>query len=107
MPLFSITLTRIMTLLWIILSQNLKKRKILSLKIHSRDFQPGRKIEENMEEAIKSSNNAIILISSGFITSRWCADEFTHCYIEHIEDPSFKLFAIMMCPVGSLTDLNT
>ena len=84
----------------------LEETKNFKLKIHSRDFQPGRKIEENMEEAIKSSNNAIILTSSGFITSRWCADEFSHCYIEHIEDPAFKLFVIMMETIGSLTDLT-
>ena len=62
----------------------------MKLHIHSIDFEPGRKIEENIEEAIKSSNNAIILMSAGFTTSKWCADEFSHCYIEHVDDPSFK-----------------
>ena len=78
----------------------------LKLKIHSRDFEPGRKIDENIEEAIKSSNNAIVLMSAGFTTSEWCADEFTHCYIEHVEDPAFKLFIIVMEPVGILTDMT-
>ena len=76
------------------------------MNIHSRDFQPGCKIEENIEEAIKSSNNAIILMSAGFTTSRWCVDEFTHCYIEHVEDPAFKLFIIMMEPLERLTDVT-
>ena len=76
------------------------------MNIHSKDFQPGCKIEENIEEAIKSSNNAIILMSAGFTTSRWCADEFTHCYIEHVEDPAFKLFVIMMEPLERLTDVT-
>ena len=78
----------------------------LKLKIHGRDFEPGRKIDENIEEAIKSSNNAIILMPAGFTTSEWCADEFTHCYIEHVEDPAFKLFIIVMEPVGILTDMT-
>ena len=74
----------------------LEEARNLKLNIHSRNFQPGRNIDENIEDAIESSNNAIILVSAGFTTSKWCADEFTHCYIEHIEDPSFKLFIIMM-----------
>ena len=78
----------------------------LKLKIHGRDFEPGRKIDVNIEEAIKSSNNAIILMSAGFTTSEWCADEFTHCYIEHVDDPSFKLFIIVMEPVEILTDMT-
>ena len=83
----------------------LEEARHLRLNIHSRDFPAGYKIEKNIENAIKSSNNAIILMSFGFTTSRWCADEFTHCYIEHVEDPSFKLFIIMMEPHGDLTDL--
>ena len=84
----------------------LEETNHLSLNIHSRNFQPGRNIDENIEDAIESSNNAIILMSSGFTSSRWCADEFTHCYIEHIEDPSFKLFIIMMESVRDLPDLT-
>ena len=83
----------------------LKEARQLKLHIHSQDFQPGRNIEENIEEAIKSSNNAIVLVSTGFINSRWCMNEFSHCYIEHVEDPSFKLLVIMMEPGVNLTDL--
>ena len=78
----------------------------LKLKIHSRDFEPGRKIHANIEEAIKSSNNAIVLMSAGFTTSRWCADEFDHCYIEHVDDPAFKLFIVVMEAVKNLPDLT-
>ena len=85
---------------------HLEESANLKLKIHGRDFEPGHKIDENIEEAIKSSNNAIVLMSAGFATSEWCADEFSHCYIEHVEDPSFKLFIIVMEPVGILTDMT-
>ena len=78
----------------------------LKLNIHSRDFEPGLPIDKYIEEAIKTSNNAIILVPAGFTTSRWCADEFTHCYIEHVEDPDFKLFIIVMEPVRDLPDLT-
>ena len=78
----------------------------LKLKIHSRDFEPGRKIHANIEEAIKSSNNAIVLMSAGFTTSRWCREEFSHCYTEHVEDHAFKLFIIIMEPVRNLPDLT-
>ena len=84
----------------------LEEARHLKLNIHSRNFQPGRYIEENIEDAIESSNNAIILVSAGFTTSRWGTDEFTHCYIEHIEDPSFKLFIIMMEAVEDLKNLT-
>ena len=84
----------------------LEETRNLRLIIHSRNFKPGRKIEENIEDATKSSNNAIIILSSSFTTSRWYTDEFTHCYIEHVEDPAFKLFVIMMNPLGNLTDLT-
>ena len=33
-------------------------------------------------------------------------NEFTHCYIEHVEDPSFKLFIIAMEPVKDLPNLT-
>ena len=45
-------------------------------------------------------------MSAGFTTSRWCADEFTHCYIEHVDDPSFKLFIVVMETVKNLPDLT-
>ena len=45
-------------------------------------------------------------MSAGFTSSRWCVDEFTHCYIEHIDDPAFKLFVIMMEPIKDLKDLT-
>ena len=76
------------------------------LNIHFKDFQPGRNIEDNIEDAMKSSNNAIILVSNGFMNSDWCVKEFTHCYIKHVEDPSFKLFLIMMKPVRELPQLS-
>ena len=84
----------------------LEEARGFRLNIHFKDFQPGRNIEDNIEDAMKSSNNAIILVSNGFMNSDWCVKEFTHCYIKHVEDPSFKLFLIMMKPVRELPQLS-
>ena len=84
----------------------LEEARGFRLNIHFKDFQPGRNIADNIEDAIKSSNNAIILVSNGFMNRNWCVKEFTHCYIKHVEDPTFKLFLIMMKPVGELPQLS-
>ena len=88
------------------LRPELEEKRNLKFFIHTRDFQIGQRIDANIERAIQSSNNALILMSAGFTKSKWCADEFDHCYYEHVEDPAFKLFVIMMDPVGNLTELE-
>ena len=30
------------------------------------------------------------------MNSLWCKEEFEQCYMEHMKDPAFKLFVIMM-----------
>ena len=76
------------------------------LCIHSRDFDVGLHIFDNIQEAIENSNSAIIVMSQGFVLSHWCKEEFTHCYIEHIKDPAFRLFVIMMQPQNTLVNLS-
>ena len=78
----------------------------LKLFIHSRDFIPGRNIKDNTEEAIDSSNSAIIIMSQGFVDSFWCKEEFTHCYIDNIIDAAFRLFVIMMQPADTLVNIS-
>ena len=81
---------------------NLEGEKNLTLIIHHRDFELGKKVEYNLNHAIDTSNNAIILLTGVFLQSQWCLDEFTHCCIEHVEDPGFKLFVAMMEPEKDL-----
>ena len=83
----------------------LKDARHFRLHIDGIDFQPGRRIEEALENAIETSNSAIILLSVGFMQNKWCLNEFTHCYFEHVRDPSFKLFVIMMQDLKYLPDL--
>ena len=78
----------------------------LKLLVHIRDFQPGLQIIDNIENAIQNSNSAIIVMSQGFVNSAWCKEEFTHCYIENMNDPAFKLFVIMMQPREELENLS-
>ena len=57
------------------LSPELYKLGGFRLFIHSRDFIRGRNIKENIEEAIESSNSAIIVMSQGFVDSMWRKEE--------------------------------
>ena len=84
----------------------LEEDKNFKLFIHSRDFIPGRGIKDNIEEGINSSNNAIIVMSQGFVDSLWGKEEFTHCYIENMKDPAFNLFVIMVQPTDTLANLS-
>ena len=43
-------------------------------------------------------------MSQGFVDSIWCKEEFTHCYIENMNDPAFHLFVIMMQPANTLVN---
>ena len=76
------------------------------LCIHENDFEPGYGILDNMQTAIQNSNSAILVMSQGFVDSMWCQQEFQFCYIEHMKDPAFKLFVIMMQPMDSLNNLT-
>ena len=80
----------------------LEKIRNFKLCIHSRDITPGHSIKDNIEEAIENSNNAIIVMSQGFVDSMWCKEEFVDCYIENMKDPTFNLFVIMMQPATNL-----
>ena len=84
----------------------LEEIRSFKLCIHSRNFTPGRGITDNIEEAIEDSNSAIIVMSQGFVDSIWCKEEFTHCYIENMKDPSFSLFVIMMQPADTLINVS-
>ena len=76
------------------------------LCIHSRDFEPGISIFENIQKAISLSNSAIIIMSQEFVSSLWCKKEFEQCFIENMNDPAFKLFLIMMQPADTLEHLT-
>ena len=76
------------------------------LCVHENDFELGKKIFDNMQAAIENSNSAILVMSQGFLDSDWCPQEFEYCHIEHMKDPAFKLFIILMQPVDSLKNLT-
>ena len=84
----------------------LEENRNFKLHIHSRDFTPGCDIKDNIEEAIEGSNSAIIVMSQGFVDSKWCKEEFTHCYIENMKDAAFNLFVIVMQPVETLVNIS-
>ena len=76
------------------------------LCLHSREYDPGSKIFDNIRESIDSSNTAIIVMSQAFVHSRWCKAEFEQCFIENLDDPAFKLFLIMMQDADTLVDMT-
>ena len=83
----------------------LEEDRDFKLFIHSRDFIVGRDIIDNIEEAIEKSNSAIIVMSQGFVKSKW-GQEFTHCYLENMNDSAFNLFVIMMQPADTLVNVS-
>ena len=58
----------------------LEETRKFRLCFHSRDFNIGYDIKDNIQEAVESSNSAIILMSQGFVNSNWCREEFNDCY---------------------------
>ena len=84
----------------------LEEDRDFKLFIHSRDFILGRDIIDNIEEAIEGSNSAIIVMSQGFVDSKWGQEEFTHCYLENMKDAAFNLFVIMMQPAETLINIS-
>ena len=76
------------------------------LCIHRRDFKAAWDIMWNINNAIKNSNSAIIVTSQDYVNSLWCKEEFEQCYLEHMKDPAFKLFVVMMQPVNTLENTS-
>ena len=72
------------------------------LLIHERDFRADTLIYVNIVNAVKDSNSAIILLSQAYIDSRWCREEFEECMEENANDPSYRLFVILMEPLEQL-----
>ena len=84
----------------------LEEERQFKLCIHRRDFLAAWDIMWNINNAIKNSNSAIIVMSQDYINSLWCKEEFEQCYMEHMKDPAFKLFVIMMEPVENLKHIS-
>ena len=76
------------------------------LYIHDRDFELGQNIIQNIETAIHNSNSAIIVMSQGYVGSKWCQIEFRECYLESALDPAFRIFVIMMEPEEPLQNTS-
>ncbi len=49
----------------------------LKMLIHERNFIAGRPIFENIVNAVKHSNAAIVILSQDYIDASWCREEFT------------------------------
>ena len=85
---------------------NLERNHSFRLCIHRRDFLAGWDIKWNIMNAIRNSNSAILIMSQNFLNSLWCLEEFEDCYMEHMKDPAFKLFVVMMQPRNTLRTRN-
>ena len=72
------------------------------LCLHRRDFKAAWDIMWNIRNAIQNSNSAIIVMSQDYVNSFYCKEEFEQCYREHMKDPAFKLFVILMQPIEQL-----
>ena len=76
------------------------------LCIHRRNFLAAWNIMWNINNAIKNSNSAIIVMSQDYLNRLWCKKEFEQCYFENMKDPAFKVFVIMMQPSQTLNINN-
>lgn len=76
------------------------------LCVHSRDFEVGVDIKDNIQNSIENSNSAIIIMSQDFVDSVWCKEEFADCYRETMKDPAFRLLVIMMQPPETLENVS-
>ena len=74
------------------------------LYIHDRDFDLAEDIMWNIETAIRLSNSAIIVMSQGYVDSKWCRVEFRECFLESAADSAFRIFVILMQPIESLAN---
>ena len=72
---------------------------------HDRDFELGQLISSNIDYAIKNSSCAIIVLSQGFIDSKWCKEEFAKCLKESERDPLFKILVILMQGANTLVNV--
>ena len=62
-----------------------------------------RKISDNID--IDNSNSTIILLSQGFVESKWCQQEFEECYAENKKDPAFLMLVILMQEAKTLVNV--
>ncbi len=72
------------------------------LLIHQRDFKPGTLILANIQDAIKDTNCALVLLSQLYIRSRWCQQEFEECMEEVAKDSNYGLIVILMDDIDVL-----
>ena len=85
---------------------HLEENLDFKLCIHRRDFLAAWDIKWNIMNAIRNSNSAIIVMSQDYVNSLWCVEEFEDFYMEHMKDPAFKLFVIMMQPAETMKITN-
>ena len=50
---------------------------------------------DTLREAVKSSNQAIVILSCGFLKNIWCMEELDLCLTEQLTDPLFKVVMIL------------
>ncbi len=72
------------------------------LLIHQRDFKAGVLIMASIQNAVRNSNCALILLSQTYIKSKWCQQEFEECMEENKKDPNYRIIVILMQPLAIL-----
>ena len=80
----------------------MERKYQLKLGKQTRDFSRDWDILENIHNAINGSNNAIVMLSCGFLESIWCREEMDLCLTEQLKDPSFKVVMILTEDVNTL-----
>lgn len=68
----------------------------LRLCLHERDFKLGAFISDNIIESIDNSRHTIMIISEGFLASKWCALEFKTAFHQNLQEKNGHLIAVLM-----------
>ncbi len=60
----------------------------------------------NIQNAVRDTNCAVILLSKKYIESRWCQQEFEECMEEASKDSKYRVIVILMEEVAVLMQEN-
>ena len=90
------------------LLEKLEKNHHLKLCLHQRDFLPGNAIADNITEAINKSRKTIIILSKGYLKSKWCSFEYNMARMESLYSRSGEdLVVVVMFERVPVNDLSS
>ena len=72
---------------------------------HEKHFVPGRDIFSNIEHIMTKSQTALVVLSPGFLTSKWAMYELSQAVVREHQGPHFKVVFLPLQEVKTLGNL--